>query len=108
MADDQNWDRWCLGFLAVLLHTAMQISNCARALNELRLNDGKYGNSKVAETIEKLMIAAANEGSIRSDVEFEVIVAALNRLCSVKPNGEWLTQTKAIMAIILDGIRQKK
>lgn len=98
-------------FLYLTIEHAAENIGLAQALAHTIANDEealKYGNSKVAETIERMMIAAADEGSIRPDIEFEVVVAALNRLCSVKPNGEWLTQTKAILAIILDGISQKK
>lgn len=95
-------------FLDFALEHAARNMGFAQALAtamELKPNTTEYGQNKLLKTIETIMTAAVTEGSIRDDIGPETIVAAMNSLCRTGPSHEWLAQGKAIMNLIMDGLR---
>lgn len=94
-------------FLNFALDHAAENMGLAQALAHAMADDIEafdYGENKLLETIKSIMTAAVREGSIRADIQPEIIVLALNRLCSARPDTEWLNQGKAILGLIYDGL----
>lgn len=94
-------------FLNFALEHAAKNSGLAQALAHALADDIQTfdsGENKLLETLKSIMAAGVQEGSVRPEVQPETLVAALSRLCSVRPNNEWLAQAKAILGLIYDGL----
>jgi AcrR family transcriptional regulator len=61
--------------------------------------------NQLLDTIGTLSRAAADEGSIRGDIEVEDILRALGGICMVSDGPDWQDRADRLLRLVLDGLR---
>ncbi|WEX09752.1 TetR/AcrR family transcriptional regulator [Chelativorans sp. AA-79] len=99
----KEWMRRFVGYIAAKRGMATSLKILMNSNSSLFAE----GSGIIRGTLDGLLKAAAEEGSIRNDIETTDLLHALSSIYSIPDTPEWRDRSHRLIGLLMDGLRNK-